>query len=96
MNNYWQTVTCLANCLVATRIADRAYIYDNSEDNASARLLFRTSGGKLIKHYGGINIRGRWKSCARSNQNPMLTHNPRETGVITPSRFVLEEHSVLG
>jgi predicted ABC-type ATPase len=45
----------LANCLVAARIADRAYIYDNSEDNASARLLFRTSGGKLIKHYGGIN-----------------------------------------
>ena len=45
----------LANCLVAARIADHAYICDNSEDNASARLLFRTSGGKLIKHYGGIN-----------------------------------------
>ncbi len=45
----------LANCLVATRIADRGYNYDNSEDNASARLLFRTSGGKLIKHSGGIN-----------------------------------------
>lgn len=45
----------LANCSVVTRIADRAYIYDNSVDNASAQLLFRTSEGKLIKHYGDIN-----------------------------------------
>jgi predicted ABC-type ATPase len=45
----------LANCAVATRIADRAYIYDNSVDNAPARLLFRTSEGKLIKHYGDMN-----------------------------------------
>jgi predicted ABC-type ATPase len=45
----------LANCTVAARIADRAYIYDNSVDNAPARLLFRTDKGKLIKHYGDIN-----------------------------------------
>lgn len=45
----------LANCSVATRIADRAYIYDNSVDDASARLLFRTSEGKLIKRYKAIN-----------------------------------------
>lgn len=45
----------LANCSVAARIADRAYIYDNSVDNAPARLLFRTSEGKLIKQYGEIN-----------------------------------------
>ncbi|MDP2878327.1 MAG: zeta toxin family protein [Sulfuricella sp.] len=45
----------LANCSVAARIADRAYIYDNSVDNAPAHLLFRTSEGKLIKHYGDIN-----------------------------------------
>ena len=45
----------LANCSLATRIADRAYIYDNSVDNAPARLLFRTSEGKLIKHYRDIN-----------------------------------------
>jgi predicted ABC-type ATPase len=45
----------LANCSVAARIADRAYIYDNSVDNSPARILFRTSGGKLIKHYGEIN-----------------------------------------
>ena len=45
----------LANCSVAARIADRAYIYDNSVENASAQLVFRTSEGKLIKHYGSIN-----------------------------------------
>ncbi len=45
----------LANCSVAARIADRAYIYDNSVDNAPARLLFRTSEGALIKRYGDIN-----------------------------------------
>ncbi len=45
----------LANCSVAARLADRAYIYDNSIENASAQLLFRTSDGKLIKQYGNIN-----------------------------------------
>lgn len=45
----------LANCSVAARIADRAYIYDNSVDNAPARLLFRTGEGKLTKQYGEIN-----------------------------------------
>ncbi|MEQ1661182.1 MAG: zeta toxin family protein [Thiobacillus sp.] len=45
----------LANCSVAACIADRAYIYDNSVDNAPAQLLFRTSEGKLIKHYGVTN-----------------------------------------
>ena len=45
----------LANCSVAARVADRAYIYDNSVDNVAARLLFRTGDGKLIKRYGNIN-----------------------------------------
>lgn len=45
----------LANCVMAARIADRAYIYDNSVDDAPPRLLFRTSDGKLTKQYGNIN-----------------------------------------
>lgn len=45
----------LANCSVAARIVDRAYVYDNSIDNAPARLLFRMAEGKLIKDYGNIN-----------------------------------------
>lgn len=45
----------LANCSVAVRIADRAYIYDNSVEHAQARLLFRMSDGKLIKDYGNTS-----------------------------------------
>lgn len=45
----------LANCSLAIRLADRAYIYDNSVDDAPARLLFRTANGRLVKRYGEIN-----------------------------------------
>ncbi|MBI4756758.1 MAG: zeta toxin family protein [Betaproteobacteria bacterium] len=45
----------LANCSVAARLADRTYLYDNSVDDAPARMLFRLSDGKLIKRYGDIN-----------------------------------------
>lgn len=45
----------LANCSVAASIADRAYVYDNSVDNVSPKLVFRTIEGKLIRHYGDIN-----------------------------------------
>lgn len=45
----------LANCLRAIHTADRAYVYDNSQDNVPARLLFRAGDGKLIKQYSGIN-----------------------------------------
>lgn len=45
----------LANCSVAARLAHRAYIYDNSVDDAPARLLFRMSEGKLVKRYANPN-----------------------------------------
>lgn len=45
----------LANCLAAIRLADRAYLYDNSVEHATARLLFRTVDGQLHKSYGDIN-----------------------------------------
>ncbi|MDD5058525.1 MAG: zeta toxin family protein [Sideroxydans sp.] len=45
----------IANCTVAARIADRSYIYDNSVDDVSARLLFRASEGRLVKCYGNTN-----------------------------------------
>ena len=41
----------IANCKVVSTIVDRLYIYDNSIDDAEARLLFRLSDGKLIKRY---------------------------------------------
>ena len=45
----------LANCSVAARVANRAYVYDNSVDGAAARLLFRFADGRLLKQYGNIN-----------------------------------------
>jgi predicted ABC-type ATPase len=45
----------LTNCVTAARLADRAYVYDNSIESALARLLFRTAEGQLVKTYGPIN-----------------------------------------
>lgn len=45
----------LANCAIAARIADRAYVYDNSIEQAPARLLFRTIDGAIHKRYGTLN-----------------------------------------
>ncbi|OGR01311.1 MAG: AAA family ATPase [Deltaproteobacteria bacterium RIFOXYD12_FULL_50_9] len=45
----------LANCSVVIRMADRAYVYDNSVDDVPARLLFRTAEGRMIRNYGQIN-----------------------------------------
>ena len=41
----------ILNCKRVAAIADRVYIYDNSVDDAEARLLFRMTDGKLFKRY---------------------------------------------
>lgn len=41
----------IINCKVATSIADRVYVYDNSVDGQEARILFRFSDGAIIKRY---------------------------------------------
>ena len=41
----------IANCKLASQLADRVYIYDNSIDGQEARLLFRFVDGKLFKRY---------------------------------------------
>ena len=41
----------IINCKLATGIADRVYIYDNSVDGQEARILFRFSEGAIIKRY---------------------------------------------
>lgn len=41
----------ISNCIAASKIADRVYVYDNSVDNAEAKLLCRLSDGKLVKIY---------------------------------------------
>ncbi len=44
----------MANLSVAIRLADRAYVYDNSVENVEARLCFRTQEGQLRKVYGDL------------------------------------------
>lgn len=41
----------IAQCAVVISIVDRAYIYDNSIENADPQLLFRTENGTLKKVY---------------------------------------------
>ncbi len=41
----------IVNCKRCSALADRVYVYDNSVDDADARLLFRMADGKLFKQY---------------------------------------------
>lgn len=41
----------IVNCKRCAVIADRVYVYDNSIDDADARLLFRMTDGQLFKQY---------------------------------------------
>ena len=45
----------IANCCVAIKLVDRAYVYDNSIYNADPTLLFRTVDGVIEKKYAAIN-----------------------------------------
>ena len=41
----------ILNCKRVAAITDRVYVYDNSVDDAEARLLFRMTDGQLFKRY---------------------------------------------
>ena len=41
----------IANCMALAPYVDRLYVYDNSNEDAEARLLFRLSDGELAKRY---------------------------------------------
>jgi predicted ABC-type ATPase len=45
----------IANCIHAARIADRTYLYDNTQDNVAAKLLIRFADGRVVKNYGPLN-----------------------------------------
>jgi predicted ABC-type ATPase len=45
----------MAQCSIAAAVSDRAYLYDNSVDNAKARLLYRVSDASVVKTYAAIN-----------------------------------------
>lgn len=48
----------ISNCKIAASLADRAYIYDNSEENVEAKLLFRMTDGSLHKRY--VKVIPKW------------------------------------
>lgn len=41
----------ISNCAAASKLVDRTYVYDNSIEDADAKLLFRMVDGKLFKTY---------------------------------------------
>lgn len=41
----------IANCIALAPYVDRLYVYDNSIEDAEARLLFRLTDGELAKRY---------------------------------------------
>ena len=45
----------IVNCGIAASLVDRLYVYDNSEDFAEPKLLFKASHGILTKEYNAIN-----------------------------------------
>lgn len=50
----------MANSIEAARLADRAYFYDNSEEDQPAKLLFRTQDGNIAKQYDSLPD---WANC---------------------------------
>ncbi|MDR1817353.1 MAG: zeta toxin family protein [Puniceicoccales bacterium] len=44
-----------ANCALAAPNVDRLYVYDNSTENAPAKLLFRATNGTLARKYTDVN-----------------------------------------
>ena len=48
ISRYYKSIL---NCKRCATLADRTYIYDNSVDDADARLLFRMTDGQLFKQY---------------------------------------------
>ena len=50
----------IANCIALAPYVDRLYVYDNSIEDAEARLLFRLSNGELVKRY--VNELPNWAS----------------------------------
>lgn len=48
INRYYKSI---ALCNVASYVADRTYVYDNSAENESAKLLFRLTEGSITKTY---------------------------------------------
>lgn len=64
ISRYYKSI---ANAIEAIAFVDRAYIYDNSVDDALPRLLYRTSEGRVVKSY--ITDIPRWAQQMTDNLN---------------------------
>lgn len=53
ISRYYKSI---ANCEDVAKTVDRFYVYDNSVENESPKLLFRAEEGKLVKKYSDINV----------------------------------------
>lgn len=51
----------IANCIAIAPYVDRLYVYDNSIEDAEARLLFRLTDGQLAKRY--VEVLPNWASA---------------------------------
>ncbi len=58
ISRYYKSIK---NAKIILPIVDRAYIYDNSEDNQLPKLLYRTTLGKVQKQY--INVIPEWAAA---------------------------------
>ena len=48
VSRYYKSIV---NCMKASKYADRTYVYDNTEENCEAKILFRMTDGKIAKQY---------------------------------------------
>lgn len=48
ISRYYKSIV---NCMRASKYADRTYVYDNTEENCEAKILFRMTNGKIAKQY---------------------------------------------
>lgn len=48
ISRYYKSIV---NCMKASKYADRTYVYDNTEENSEAKILFRMTDGKIAKQY---------------------------------------------
>lgn len=62
----------IANCASTAAMVDRAYVYDNSEEGAVPKLIFRTRDGQVSKLYGPIPP---WAQAV-ADQLPRLRDQP--------------------
>ena len=74
----------IANCAAGVSFVDRAYLFDNSENDKAPRLLFRTQNGEIAKIYDDIPA---WAGIIKSN----IEHQHKNTIVADLGTLIKED-----